>query len=54
MLVKHIFRNNINGVQTQLEADIYSDHSVLVAEIYTRLQKITRFQEGKPRWDLEK
>jgi hypothetical protein len=51
MLVKHIFRNNIKGVQTQHEAH---DHSVLVAEMYTRLQKITRFQEGKPRWDLEK
>jgi hypothetical protein len=54
MLVNRIFRNNVKGAQTPPEADIYSDHSVLVAEIYTRLQKITGFHEGKSRWDLEK
>jgi len=54
MLVKYKFRNNIKGAQTPLRADTDSDHNVLVAEICTRLQKITRFQKGKPRWDLEK
>jgi len=54
MLVKPKFRSSIKGVQTPPRADIDSDHSVLVAEICTRLQKITRFQKGKPRWDLGK
>jgi hypothetical protein len=54
MLVKYKFRNNIKDMQTPPRADIDSDHNVLVVEICNRLQKITRFQKGKPRWDLGK
>jgi len=53
ILVKHQFRNRVKDVQTLAEADIDSDHNLLVAKICTRLKKIIRFQEI-PQWDLEK
>lgn len=34
--------------------EIGSDHNVLVANICPRLKKITRFQKGKARWNMEK
>jgi hypothetical protein len=34
--------------------EIDSDHNVLVADICPRLKKITEFQEGNARWNLEK
>jgi len=34
--------------------EIDSDHNVLVADICPRSKKITRFQEEKARWNLEK
>ena len=37
-----------------LEADIDSDHNLLVAKICTRLKKVIRFQERRSQWDLEK
>jgi len=36
------------------EADIDSNHNLLVAKICTRLKKIIRFQNRRPQWDLEK
>ena len=35
-------------------ADIDSDHNLLVAKVRTRLKKIIRFQNSRPRRDLEK
>jgi hypothetical protein len=52
--VKQQFRNSVKDVQTMPEADIDSDHNLLVAKICTRLKKIVRFQKRKPRWDLKK
>jgi endonuclease/exonuclease/phosphatase family metal-dependent hydrolase len=43
ILVKHRFRNSVKDVQTLPEADIDSDHNLLVAKICTRLKKIIRF-----------
>jgi len=54
MLVKHQFRNCVKDVQTLPGADIDFDHNLLVAKICTRLKKIIRFQNRRPRWDLEK
>jgi hypothetical protein len=54
ILVKHQFRHNVKYEQTLLVADIYSDHSLLVAKICTRLKKIIRFQKRRPHWDSEK
>jgi hypothetical protein len=54
MLVKERYRNSMKDVQTQPEADIDSDHNLLVAKICTRLKRIIRFQKRKPVWDLEK
>jgi hypothetical protein len=36
------------------EADIDSDHNLLFAKICTIMKKIIKFQNGKPRYDLEK
>ena len=44
----------MKGVQTLPGADIDSDHNLLVAKVRTRLKKIIRFQNSRPRWDLEK
>ena len=35
-------------------ADIDSDHNLLVAKVRTRLKKTIRFQNSRPRRDLEK
>ena len=51
ILVKHRFRNSVKDVPG---ADIDSDHNLLVDKIRTRLKKIIRFQNSRPRWDLEK
>ena len=52
--MKHRFRNSVKDVQTLPVADIDSDHNLLVAKVRTRLKKIIRFQNSRPRWDLEK
>ncbi len=44
----------MKDVQTLPGADIDCDHNLLVAKIHTRLKKIIRFQNSRPRWDLEK
>ena len=54
ILMKHCFRNSVKDVQTLPGADIDSDHNLLVAKVRTRLKKIIRFQNSRPRWDLEK
>jgi hypothetical protein len=36
------------------EADIGSDHNLLFAKICTVLKKFIKFQNGKPRCDLDK
>jgi len=54
ILVKHRFRNRVKDVQTLPGAGIDSDHNLLVAKFRTRLKKIIRFQNSRPRWDLEK
>ena len=41
-------------MQTLLEADIDSDHNLLVAKFRNRLKKIMRFQKSRSVWDLEK
>ena len=41
-------------MQTLPGSDVDSDHNLLVANIFTRLKKIIRFQKRKPQWDLEK
>jgi hypothetical protein len=41
-------------VQTLPEADIDSAHNLLFAKICIVLNKIIKFQNGKPRCDLEK
>jgi hypothetical protein len=41
-------------VQKSPGAKIYSEHSLIVADTSTRLKKIVRFLERKPRWDLQK
>ena len=46
--------NSVKDVQTLPGADIDSDHNLLVAKVCTRLKKIIRFQNSRPRWDLEK
>ena len=51
ILMKHQFRNSVKDVPG---ADIDSDHNLLVDKIRTRLKKIIRFQNSRPRWDLEK
>ena len=51
---KHRFRNSVKDAQTLPGADIESDHNLLVAKVRTRLKKIIRFQNSRPRWDLEK
>jgi endonuclease/exonuclease/phosphatase family metal-dependent hydrolase len=48
ILVKHRFRNGVKEVQTLPEADIDSDHNLLVAKICTILKKIIRFQKRRP------
>jgi endonuclease/exonuclease/phosphatase family metal-dependent hydrolase len=48
ILLKHRFRNSVKDVQTLPEADIDSDHNLLVAKICTRLKKIIRFQKRRP------
>jgi len=52
--VKHRFRNSVKDVQTLPGADIDSDHNLLVVKFRTTSKKIIRFQNSKPRWDLEK
>jgi len=52
--VKHQFRNSVKDVQTLPGADTDSDHSLLVAKVCASLKKIIRFQNSRPRWDLEK
>jgi len=54
ILVKHRFRNSVKDVQTLNGADTDSDHNLLVAKVRTRLKKIIRFQNSRPRWDLKK
>jgi hypothetical protein len=44
----------VKDVQTLAGVDIDSDHSLLVANICTRLNKIIRSQKRRPQWDLEK
>jgi len=41
-------------VRTMPEADIGSDHNLLFAKICTVLKKFIKFQNGKPRCDLDK
>jgi hypothetical protein len=43
--VKQRFRNSVKDVQTLPGADIDSHHSILVANICTRLKKIILFQK---------
>jgi Metal-dependent hydrolase len=50
ILVKQHFRNSIRDVKTFADADIGSDHKLLVAEVQTRLKAWKR----KPKWNLEK
>ena len=54
ILVKHPFRNSMKDVQTLPGAVTDPHHSLLVAEICTRLKKVIRFQKDKQRWDVEK
>ena len=54
ILGKHRFRNSVKDAQTLPGADIDSDHNLLVAKDRTRLKKIIKFQNSRPRWDLEK
>jgi hypothetical protein len=54
ILVKHRFRNGMKSVQTLSGADGDSDRSLLLAKICSKLKKNIRFEEGKPRWDLQK
>jgi hypothetical protein len=44
----------VKDIHRLLEADIDSDHNLLVAKVSTRLKKIMQFQKRRPRWDLEK
>ena len=44
----------MKDVQILPGADIDSDHKLLVAKFRTRLKKIIRFQNSRPRWDLDK
>ena len=44
-------QNSLKDVQTLPGADIDSDHNLLVAKVHTRLKKIIRFQNSRPRWD---
>ena len=46
--------NNIDIRLLVPGADTDSDHNLLVAKVRTRLKKIIRFQNSRPRWDLEK
>jgi len=43
----------VKDVQTLPGADIDSDHNLLVAKVHIRLKKIIRFQNSRPRWDLQ-
>ena len=52
--MNHRFRNSVKDVHTQPGADNDSDHNLLVTKVHTRLKKIIRFQNSRPRWDLEK
>ena len=52
--MKHRFRNSVKDVQTLPGTEIDSDHHLLVAKVRTRLKKIMRFQNSRPRWNLEK
>jgi len=52
ILIKHRFRNSVKDVQTLPGADIDSDHNLLVNKVRTRLKKIIRFQNSRPRRDL--
>ena len=54
ILVKHRFRNSVKDVQTLHRVDIASDHNLLVAKICTRLKKLIRYQNRRPKRDLEK
>jgi hypothetical protein len=44
----------VKDVQTLPGADTESDHNLLVAKVRTRLKKIIRFLNRRPKWDLEK
>jgi hypothetical protein len=53
VLVKQRIRNSVKDVQTLPGANIDCDHNLLVATICTRLTKIIRFEQRKPRRNLE-
>ena len=50
---KASIQKSLKDVQTLPGADIDSDHNLLVAKVRNRLKKIIRFQNSRPRWDLE-
>ena len=53
ILVKQRFRNSIRDVKTFPGADIDSDHTLLVAEVQTRLKAFKKAEKRKPKWNLE-
>ena len=52
--MKHWLRNSMKDVHTLPGTDIATGHNLLVANIYSTLKNIIHFQNGKPRWDVEK
>ena len=54
ILVKHRFRNSVKDVKVIPSADVYSDHNLLVASIYTTLKRIVSRGSKKTKWDLNK
>jgi hypothetical protein len=41
-------------VKTRPDADIDSNHNLLVAEVQTRLKAIKKARKMKPKWNLER
>src|SRR5215469_13433055 len=54
ILVKHRFGNSVKDVKVIPSADVYSDHNLLVASIYTTLKRIVSRGSKKTKWDLNK
>lgn len=51
--MKELFHGSVKDVKALLNVDIESDHTLLKADIITKLKRIKKTGIRKPRWDLK-
>ena len=52
-MIKQRFRNSVKKSYAYPEADCDSDHNLIIEKLETRLKKVKKLKNNKPKYDLE-